>query len=71
MEHISCYIVMAILIAVIMVQNVIHKQERQDLYNRIMARDLPEYKASGQHRSVKNIIRKNTSEELKRRNTTE
>jgi hypothetical protein len=53
------YVIIALLIGVIVVQHISHKQERKDLYNRIMARDLTEYKSDGKVRSVKNIIRKN------------
>jgi hypothetical protein len=53
------YIVIALLIAIIIVQEIIHKQERKDLYNRIMARDLPEYKADGKTRTVPNLLKRN------------
>lgn len=50
------YIVLAILIAVIIgqqvvivIQNVTHSKERKDLYNRIMARDLTEYNHATKH----------------------
>ena len=35
------------LIAVIIVQSFIHFIERRDMYNRLMSRDLTEYKKSG------------------------
>lgn len=65
---ISLLVIIALLAGVIAVQNIIHKQERKDLYNRIMAKDLTEYKANGKRRSVPSTIRKRTSDELKRRN---
>lgn len=63
----SLLVIIALLICYIIIQNITHKQERQDLYSRIMARDLTEYKAE-KRRSVPNIIRKRTSDEEKRRN---
>jgi hypothetical protein len=38
------YYVIAGLIAVILLKDLIHRIERKDLYNRLMARDLTEYK---------------------------
>lgn len=56
----------ALLIGIIAVQHITHKQEREkhraereDLYNRIMARDLPEYKAGGKPRTVPNLLKRN------------
>lgn len=59
------YIVIVILTGAIIVQDIIHKQERKDLYNRIMARDLPEYK-QGKARSVPSAIKKHMVDEKKR-----
>lgn len=36
-----------ILITVIVIQSVIHFIERRDMYNRLMSKDLTEYKQSG------------------------
>lgn len=73
MEHIEFWIVITLFLAVIVVQYIIHKQEREDLYNRIMARDLPEYEArnSSKPKSVPNGIKKNIAEAYKKRNTPE
>jgi hypothetical protein len=67
MEHFEYWTVIALLFCLVIVQHVSHKQERKDLYSRIMARDLTEYKAE-KRRTVPNIIRKRTSDEIKRRN---
>lgn len=67
MEHFEYWTVTALLLCLIIVQHILHKQERKDLYNRIMARDLTEYKAE-KRRTVPNTIRKRTSDESKRRN---
>lgn len=66
-KTLSLLVIIVFLIGIIAVQNIINKQERKDLYNRIMARDLTEYKTNGKRRTVPNIIRKRTSDELKRR----
>jgi|GEM_PF-2625169 len=66
-KTLSLLVIIVLLIGIIVVQNIIHKQERQDLYNRLMARDFSEYKLAGKRRTVPNIIRKRTSDELKRR----
>ena len=71
MEHIELLVIIALLIGIVVVQEIIHKQEREDLYNRIMAKDLTEYKADGKHRSVPNGIRKRAAEEQDRRNSPE
>jgi len=71
MEQIEMWVLIALLIAVVIVQEILHKQEREDLYSRIMARDLTEYKADGKHRSVPNGIRKRAAEEQDRRNSPE
>lgn len=65
-KTLSLLVIIVLLIAVIAIQNAIHKQERQDLYNRIMAKDLRDYRTEKQ-RTVPNVIRKRTSDELKRR----
>lgn len=62
------YIIIFSLIGIVLVQDIGYRQERKDLYSRIMARDLTEYKA-GTHKTIPNIIRKNTSDELKRKNS--
>jgi len=57
----------ALLIGTIIVQEIMHRQERKDLYNRIMARDLTEYNNSGQKpQTIKNVIRKNYEESRKK-----
>jgi predicted Holliday junction resolvase-like endonuclease len=61
----SLLVIIALLICYIIIQNITHKQERQDLYNRIMAKDLRDYRMEKQ-RTVPNVIRKRTSDELKR-----
>jgi len=71
MEQIEMWVLVALLIAIVIVQEILHKQEREDLYNRIMARDLTEFKADGKHRSVPNGIRKRAAEEQDRRNSPE
>lgn len=43
------YIIPVLLIAVIIIQQVMHSKERKDLYTRIMARDLTEYNHAIQH----------------------
>lgn len=65
-KTLSLLVIIVLLIGVIVIQNIIHKQERQDLYNRIMAKDLRDYRMEKQ-RTVPNVIRKRTSDELKRR----
>ncbi|HQD32154.1 MAG TPA: hypothetical protein PLY59_11280 [Clostridiales bacterium] len=65
-KTLSLLVIIVLLIGIIVVQNIIHKQERQDLYNRIMAKDLRDYRMEKQ-RTVPNVIRKRTSDELKRR----
>lgn len=67
MEHFEYWTVIVLLFCLVIVQHVSHKQERKDLYSRIMARDLTEYKAE-KRRTVPSIIRKRTSDESKRRN---
>jgi hypothetical protein len=64
------YIIL-ILIAAIAIQEATHRVERKDLYNRIMAKDLQEYKTTVAGRHVPNAIRKKTSDEVKRRNSPE
>jgi len=64
-KTLSLLVIIVLLIGIIVVQNIIHKQERQDLYNRIMAKDLRDYRMEKQ-RTVPNVIRKRTSDELKR-----
>ena len=44
------YIIFA-LIAVIAIQGFMHSKERKDLYNRIMAKDLTEYKIAGKKKT--------------------
>lgn len=70
MDNIEFWSVIVLLIGIIAIQNIIHKQERKDLYNRIMARDLAEYKTGGK-RSVPCGIRKRAAEESDRRNKPE
>lgn len=65
-KTLSLLVIIVLLIGIIVAQNIIHKQERQDLYNRIMAKDLRDYRMEKQ-RTVPNVIRKRTSDELKRR----
>ncbi len=67
MDHFEYWTVIALLFCFVIVQHITHKQERKDLYSRIMARDLTEYK-SEKRRTVPNVIRKRTSEESKMRN---
>lgn len=64
-KTLSLLVIIVLLIGIIVVQNIIHKQERRDLYNRIMAKDLRDYRMEKQ-RTVPNVIRKRTSDELKR-----
>lgn len=64
-KTLSLLVIIVLLIGIIVVQNIIHKQERQDLYSRIMAKDLRDYRMEKQ-RTVPNVIRKRTSDELKR-----
>ena len=66
MEHFEYWTVIVLLFCIAIVQHISHKQERKDLYSRIMARDLTEYKTE-KRRTVPNVIRKRTSEESKRR----
>jgi len=61
----SLLVIIALLICYIIIQNITHKQERRDLYSRIMAKDLRDYRMEKQ-RTVPNVIRKRTSDELKR-----
>ena len=35
-----------ILLGIVVVQDILHRVERRDLYNRIMSKSLPEYKQS-------------------------
>jgi hypothetical protein len=56
--------VIFLLVALIFLREVMHGMERKDLYNRIMARDLGEYKAL-KPRKIKNSIMANIK---KRRN---
>lgn len=65
-KTLSLLVIIALLICYIIIQNITHKQERRDLYNRIMAKDLRDYRMEKQ-RTVPNVIRKRTSDELKRR----
>jgi hypothetical protein len=60
------WVTIVLLIVLLIVQEIIllqerkaHRQERQDLYNRIMARDFTEYKADGTRRTVPNLIKRN------------
>lgn len=64
-KTLSLLVIIALLICYIIIQNITHKQERQDLYSRIMAKDLRDYRMEKQ-RTVPNVIRKRTSDELKR-----
>lgn len=52
-------IVICLLFGIIIVQDMGHRRERKDLYNRIMARDLSEYKAGGKARYVPNLLKRN------------
>jgi hypothetical protein len=49
-----------VLAGIIVIQAIIHRRERKDLINRIMSRDVYEYKAVTQNkpRAIKNTIRK-------------
>lgn len=49
-----------VLAGIIVIQAIIHRIERKDLINRIMSRDVYEYKAVTQNkpRTIKNAIRK-------------
>lgn len=47
-----------IFLAFIIWQEIAHKRERFDLYNRLMARDLNDYNSSGQVTPGRNFIRK-------------
>lgn len=64
-KTLSLLVIIALLICYIIIQNITHKQERRDLYSRIMAKDLRDYRMEKQ-RTVPNVIRKRTSDELKR-----
>ena len=44
-----------LLIAVIILQNILHSFERRDMYNRLMSKDLTEYKNSGNTTPKKHI----------------
>ena len=46
------YGVITLLCVIIFLQSLVHRAERKDLYNRIMCRDLSEYKGKNPH-SVK------------------
>ena len=46
-------IVIGALLLTVIIQQVIHHCERKDLYNRIMSRDLDEYKGTGKPTSGK------------------
>lgn len=50
------------LAVIIIVQLICHAIERRNLYNRIMAKDLTEYKGA-KPRPIKNVIRKNIKEQ--------
>jgi lipopolysaccharide export system protein LptC len=58
MNEVGYWTIIILLGLIIIVQGISHKQERTDLYNRIMAKDLPEYKGK-KPGTVKNILRKN------------
>ena len=62
-KTLSLLVIIALLICYIIIQNITHKQERRDLYSRIMAKDLRDYRMEKQ-RTVPNVIRKRTSDEL-------
>lgn len=47
--------VICILCAVIVLQSVLHFAERRDLYNRLMCRNLSEYKSGDAPKKVKSI----------------
>jgi hypothetical protein len=53
------------LLAVILIQEIYHAIERKDLYNRIMAKDLQEYKTEHKPKTVPNSIRKRLNERQK------
>lgn len=56
MEHLEYWIVIILLFVVIVLQQI----ERKDLYNRIMAGSLQEYKNTDKPRkAIKSIIKKN------------
>jgi hypothetical protein len=55
-------IITGIFAATMLLQSVIHHNERQDLYNRIMSNDLGEYQNAGKKRKPgtrKNYLKKN------------
>lgn len=61
------YVAIALVI-VILAQDFMHYKERQDLYDRIMAKDLSEYKTpSGAPPKGRNGIKKNLEKEIARR----
>jgi hypothetical protein len=63
----TVYIAFAFVI-IIVLQEFIHYKERKDLYNRIMARDLPEYKAAdGSPPKGRNGIKKKIEDTIHRR----
>ena len=62
MEHLEYWIIILVLLIIIILQFI----ERKDLYNRIMAKDLQEYKTAGHKpRTIKNVIKKNLEEAKK------
>lgn len=61
MEQVILLFIIALLMGVIVMQDIFYRRERKDLYNRIMARDLPEYKSTttSSPRYVPNLLKKN------------
>ena len=59
-------VIFILLIAVIIIQQYLHHAERKDLYNRIMAKDLTEYKHE-KSKPIKNMIRQAMQKNLEQR----
>ena len=51
------------LIVAIVIQSIMYYIERKDLYSRIMAKDLQEYKSESRSRTIPNQIRKKLNEQ--------
>jgi hypothetical protein len=63
----TVYIAFAFVV-IILIQEFMHYKERQDLYNRIMARDLSEYKAAdGAPPKGRNGIKKRMNDIISRK----
>jgi hypothetical protein len=57
------YLLAGVLAATLLVELISHRMERKYLYNRIMSKDLTEYKGTKKIKPIKNIIRKNLSKQ--------